>query len=205
MRNWYSPQPSSCCCCCNKFSCKHGVVYCRCCSWLQSTVIIFSRKIGSLTALQGKLIGHDNIINTKRNHTQAIQIDVCWQILRSGMHVKLVDSSHVIAAVVAGKLLLDLRHETLLGWGTHAVSLVERSVITWSMVTRQLVLQLGHEAFLLSSPWLPRACTKRINSNHVRQHTVTMSQNGYYLDLHIIYFLFVEEAYIMLQGPPRNY
>lgn len=56
MRNWYSPQPSSCCCCCNKFSCKHGVVYCRCCSWLQSTVIIFSRKIGSLTALQGELI-----------------------------------------------------------------------------------------------------------------------------------------------------
>jgi len=81
------PQPSCCCCCCcNKISCKHGVVYCRCCSWLQSTVIILSRKIGSLTALQGELIGHDNIINTKRNHTpQATQIDVCWQILHSGM------------------------------------------------------------------------------------------------------------------------
>ena len=43
-------QPSSCCCCCcccNKISCKQRVGCCRCCNWLQSTVIILSRKIGS--------------------------------------------------------------------------------------------------------------------------------------------------------------
>lgn len=56
--------------------------------------------------------------------------------------------------MVAGKLLLELGHQTLLrrGGGTGSVGLPSKFCgICGLLVARQLLLQLGHEPFLLGS------------------------------------------------------